>query len=376
MNKAWAMLGGLAFGAGLTYLGDPDRGRRRRALLRGKANRLMRVSREGLDVASRDLSNRVSGRVAATMSRLRGEAVDDDVLVARVRAKLGRYCAHAHAVEVSADEGTVTLSGPILAAEAGPVLDAIRRVPGVGAISDRLDRHEEADLPMLSGGTPPGLAPPRRYWSPAYRLVAGLGGGSLLLWGLGRRGIAGTGLALLGSGTVLRAIANREIRELLGVGPEGRGFNVQKTLTVNAPIAEVFAFWSRPENFPRFMRHIREVRNLGEGRSHWVVSGPAGVSVEWEAETTRTIPNALISWRSVPGSVVAHTGTIHLQENPDGSTRLHIQLRYHPPAGMVGHAVATAFGADPKHEMDDDLARMKLLIESEAGRNPVPTSPR
>ncbi len=372
MNKAWAMLGGLAFGAGLTYLGDPDRGRRRRALLRGKAIRLTRVSREGLDVAGRDLSNRVSGRVAATMSRLRSEAVDDDILVARVRAKLGRHCSHAHAVAVTAREGAVTLSGPILAAEAGAALDAIRRVPGVVAITDRLDRHEQADLPMLSGGT--SLGPSRRFWSPAYRLVVGLGGGGLLLLGLGRRGIAGTGLALWGTGLVIRAIANREIRELLSM--EGRGFSVQKTLTVNAPIAEVYAFWSRPENFPRFMRHIREVRNLGEGRSHWVVSGPAGVAVEWDAETIQTIPNALISWRSVPGSAVAHTGTLHLQENPDGSTRLHVQMRYHPPAGMVGHAVATAFGADPKHEMDDDLARMKLLIESVAGRNPVPTPPR
>jgi uncharacterized membrane protein len=160
----------------------------------------------------------------------------------------------------------------------------------------------------------------------------------------------------------------------MGIGTEGQGFTVQKTLSVDAPIDQVYAFWSRLENFPRFMRHIREVRNLGAGRSHWVVSGPAGIAVEWEAETTRAIPNRLIGWRSVPGSTVAHEGTIHLQENPDGSTRLHIQLCYHPPVGVVGHAVATLFGADPKHEMDEDLARMKLLIRGE-GAEDAPRAP-
>ncbi|MNT58109.1 hypothetical protein D3C72_1955250 [compost metagenome] len=98
--------------------------------------------------------------------------------------------------------------------------------------------------------------------------------------------------------------------------------------------------------------------------------------MDWEAETIRTEPNALISWRSVPGATVSHTGTIRLQKHADGSTRVHIQMSYQPPAGMVGHAVATLFGADPKHEMDDDLARMKLLIEAQGGRLPAQTPVR
>ncbi|MNK82881.1 Polyketide cyclase / dehydrase and lipid transport [compost metagenome] len=371
MNKALAMLGGLGIGAGLTYLTDSDRGRRRRALLRDKAIHLSHVSQNGLDVARRDLGNRTMGWVATTSSRLRGEAVDDPVLVGRVRAKLGRHCSHPHAVQAGAQRGRVVLAGPILAEEAGSLLDAIRRVPGVVAIEDRLERHERADIPRLRGGRERAVADrdqQQPYWSPATRLVAGIGGGGLLLGGLVRGGWVGMGLGLAGAGLLSRAIANRTLRDLLGWGPEGKGITLQKTLTVNAPIDQVYAFWNRPENFPRFMRHIREVRNLGEGRSHWVVSGPAGIPVEWEAETTRLVPNSLISWRSVPGSTVGNTGAIHLQANPDGSTRLHIQLSYRPPAGVLGHALATLFGTDPKHEMDDDLARMKLLIQQDAGR--------
>lgn len=367
MNKALAVLSSLGIGAGLTYLVDPERGKRRRARLRDKAVRLRRVSRDGLDVARRDLGNRTMGWVSTTSARLRGEAVDDAVLLGRVRAKLGRHCSHAHAVEVDVREGTVHLKGAILAAEAGGLLDAIRRVPGVLAIEDRLDRHAQADIPVLTGGTEltsDELHARRQYWSPAYRLMMGIAGGGMVLWGVARRGGIGAGLGVAGLGLLSRAIANQDLRGLMGL--TGPGITLQKTLTVNAPVDQVFAFWSRPENFPRFMRHIREVRNLGHGRSHWVVSGPAGIPVEWEAETTRTEPNALICWQSVPGATVSHTGTIRLQPNADGSTRLHIQMSYQPPAGVLGHAVATLFGADPKHEMDDDLARMKLLIQREA----------
>jgi len=372
MNKALAWLSGLGIGAGMMALADPDRGKRRRALLRDKAIHVSRLSRDGLDVARRDLNNRVRGRVAVLSARLRNESVDDAVLVERVRAKLGRHCSHPQAIQVAARDGRVVLAGPVLAAEAGRVLDAVRRVPGVEAIEDRLARHEEADVPSLSGKRDTPEARPS-YWPPAYRLVAGVGGGGLALWGLVRGGLLGTGLGLLGAGLVTRAIANRELRDLLGMGAAPQGFTIQKTLTVNAPVEQVFEFWSRPENFPRFMRHIREVRNLGDGRSHWVVSGPAGLAVEWDAVTTRTVKNELISWRSVPGSTVGHTGTIHLNANPDGSTRLHIQMCYHPPAGVVGHAVATLFGADPKHEMDEDLARMTLLIQRDATAGPKGT---
>ncbi len=375
MNKALAVLAGLAFGSGLTYLVDPDRGKRRRALLRDKAVHYSRVSREGVAVAQRDLSNRASGWVAMTSNRLRGEALDDEILVARVRAKLGRHCSHPHAIEVSARKGRVTLSGPVLTAEAGSMLGAIRRMHEVDAIEDRLERHELADMPILEGGnvlTPEEREFRQRYWTPAYRLVTGLGGSGLVLWGLAKRGLSGTGLGILGLGILGRALSNRELRSLIGMGTADRGLAVQKTMTIDASVEQVYAFWIRPENFPRFMRHIREVRNLGAGRSHWVVSGPAGMAVEWDAVTTRKVENALISWRSVPGSTVANTGTVQLQANPDGSTRLHIQMCYHPPIGMVGHAVATLFGADPKHAMDDDLARMKLLIESEAR---VPATP-
>jgi uncharacterized membrane protein len=38
-------------------------------------------------------------------------------------------------------------------------------------------------------------------------------------------------------------------------------------------------------------------------------------------------------------------------------------MSYTPPAGAIGHGLALLLGADPKSQMDEDLARMKAFIE-------------
>jgi uncharacterized membrane protein len=163
---------------------------------------------------------------------------------------------------------------------------------------------------------------------------------------------------------LVRAATNREFSSLVGVGENCRGVNVQKTINVNAPVERVFAFWRDYQNFPRFMTNVRDVRVLDEHRSQWIVSGPAGVPIDWISEVTRIVPNRRIEWRSEPGSPVHHIGAVHFDPNGNGGTRLDIQLCYVPPAGALGHAVAKVFGSDPKSEMDADLMRMKTMIES------------
>ena len=125
----------------------------------------------------------------------------------------------------------------------------------------------------------------------------------------------------------------------------------------------VFGFFSRYENFPRFMSNVKQVRDTGTGRSHWVVAGPAGVTVEWDADLVDFVPNDRIEWQSVQGSTVDNAGQIVFREFPDRSTQVNIRLSYNPPGGALGHLVATVFGSDPKSEMDGDLARVKSFLE-------------
>jgi uncharacterized membrane protein len=369
MTDRISLIAGAGLGAGLMYLLDPDRGRRRRALARDKAIHLLHRSDDAVSATARDVSNRLRGVVAEARALVSREGdVPDQVLAERVRAELGHYCSHPGAIEVSAAGGRVTLRGPILARELDVVVRAVGRTRGVREVDSRLEVHQQPDgVPGLQAGV--GRAG-RRFelmqsrWSPTARMLVGAGGAALLVSASARRDLVGSLLGLLGAGLAARAATNLEMKRLLGVGGGRRAVDVHKSLDVDAPLERVFAFWRNYENFPRFMSNVREVRDLGEGRSHWTVAGPAGATVGWEAEITQLVPNEVIAWRTVPGSSVAHAGVLRFQPTAQGGTRLDIRMSYNPPAGALGHVVAVLFGDDPKSEIDADLVRMKTLLET------------
>jgi uncharacterized membrane protein len=126
--------------------------------------------------------------------------------------------------------------------------------------------------------------------------------------------------------------------------------------------------WEDYESFPRFMTNVREVRKHQGGRSHWKVTGPLGTRVSWDAEETRRVPNQLLAWKSLPGAAVQHAGVVRLEPVAGDRTCIYVTLSYNPVAGAVGHAVASILGADPKKRLDEDLLRMKTLLEK--GRPP------
>jgi uncharacterized membrane protein len=206
------------------------------------------------------------------------------------------------------------------------------------------------------------------YWSPTTRLLMGAAGGTLAVYGANRRDVGGTTISLIGLTLLARALTNIELRRLLGVRAGRRAIDIQKTININAPVERVFKLWADYKNFPRFMSNVREVKDLGDGRSHWIVAGPAGVPVEWDAVINSYTPNEVLAWKTESSSIVQHAGIMHFQPHPDGSTAVNIRLTYNPGAGGLGHVVAALFGADPKSEMDEDLVRMKTFIET--GKTP------
>jgi uncharacterized membrane protein len=203
-------------------------------------------------------------------------------------------------------------------------------------------------------------------WSPTTRCVVGTAGLTLAVAGAMRRDGPGVVAQMIGLGAMARAMTNVPTRRLLGVGAGRRAVDLQKTISINAPVGEVFTFWSEYQNFPKFMSRVLAVRasDRQPRLSHWTVAGPGGLPITFDAETTRVIPNEEIAWRTLPGSPVAHAGIVRFDPEPDGQTRVHIRMSYNPSAGWLGHGIAAAFGADPKSSMDADLARMKTLIET------------
>ncbi len=378
-NLVVTLISGVGLGVGASYFFDPERGRRRRARARDKMLSAAHVTGGAIDTTSRDVANRTQGLLAGIRSRLTRDDVIEPVLVERVRARIGGVVSHPSSIEVTAADGRITLRGPILAHEVDRLIRRVAVVRGVRSIDSQLQVHQEpSDVPGLQG------APARRrglerfeffqtQWSPTARLLAGIAGGSLGLVAARQAGLTGLALGAAGLTLLARAATNLELKRLLGVGGGRRAVVVQKTIDVAAPLEDVFDFWSRYENFPRFMAHVREVRRGAGDRSHWTVAGPGGVPIRWDTEVTRFEPNRLIAWKTVEGAPVAHSGMVRFDPNPDGTTRVDIKMSYNPPGGAMGHAVAAFLGSDPKRAMDDDLVRFKSLLEE--GRTRVRGEP-
>jgi uncharacterized membrane protein len=207
------------------------------------------------------------------------------------------------------------------------------------------------------------------------RWLSVVAGAALALFGLKRRSAAGIAVAGIGGGLLWRGASGHcPIYKSLGVSthddgdsqvsvPYGCGIRVEKSVTVNARPEQIYAFWRNFENLPRFMEHLESVDVHDSTRSHWVAKGPAGLKAEWDAEIINEIPNELIGWRSIDGSSVQNAGSVHFTSTGRG-TEVKVILRYDPPGGALGAAVAKLFGEEPSMQVQEDLRRLKQLLEA------------
>jgi uncharacterized membrane protein len=144
-----------------------------------------------------------------------------------------------------------------------------------------------------------------------------------------------------------------------------RAIRIRKAITVNRTPDEVYTHWRNFENLPRFMTHLESVQTLDDKRSRWRAKGPAGSTVEWEAEISEERSPERIAWRSLPRSTVTNSGAVHFEEAPGGrGTEVHVELSYEPPAGTLGASVAKLLGEEPATQLADDLRRFKQVVET------------
>ena len=152
MNKALRLVCAASAGAAAMYFLDPDRGKRRRALVRDKAKHTFKVANDTVNKTGRDFRNHVTGTFCRVQSLFRERVSTDAVLQARVRSKMGRVISHPKAVKVEATDGVVSLSGPVMAWEEHPLLEAITGIDGVKGIENLLEVQVQADAaPALQG---------------------------------------------------------------------------------------------------------------------------------------------------------------------------------------------------------------------------------
>jgi len=194
-----------------------------------------------------------------------------------------------------------------------------------------------------------------------------------LLFGLGmtRKGIPGK-LAKMGGAALFARGASgyAPLYKTLGIafpnnttGTSRRAIRVESSVDVNRCASDLYNLWRDLENLPAFMSHLISVKEIGTLRSHWIARGPAGTTVQWDAQIVNDVPDKVIAWETVEGSSVDHAGSIHFDALDDKRTRMRVVFRYDPPGQKVGAILAKLFGEDPQREVDNDLRRFQKMID-------------
>ncbi len=149
-----------------------------------------------------------------------------------------------------------------------------------------------------------------------------------------------------------------------GRRPRHHAVATRGSITIKRSPEELYRAWRDLPGLPRFMPTLESVERTGERRSHWRARGPAGTTVEWDAEIVDDRPDELIAWRAVGGQV-AHAGLVRFQPAPAGrGTQVTVEMEYTPPAGAAGAKLAQLFGAAPGQRLREDLRRFKQLMET------------
>ncbi|MDP9208744.1 MAG: SRPBCC family protein [Actinomycetota bacterium] len=131
---------------------------------------------------------------------------------------------------------------------------------------------------------------------------------------------------------------------------------------VQAPVAQVYAYWRDFSNFSSFMPDVEEVTVTGPSTSHWKVSGPLGKSVEWDAEIVEDIPNQRIAWKSVGDADVDNAGAVRFDDR-GATTNIEVSLEYDPPGGKAGELVAELV-KDPDKQVQRAIDGFRQVVES------------
>ncbi len=223
----------------------------------------------------------------------------------------------------------------------------------------------------------------------AKRLLYGVSGGALAVYGTRQRGLLGTAMTLVGSALVARSLApglTRRLKttltttltttlapqKLLSAGQAGdaavaAGAHIERAVLLTSDPFEVYEAWRDFERLPTILQHIESVTPIDERTSHWQARVVGGVVIEWDAEITEDVPGELLCWRSLPGSPIEMLGALRFEPalNVLGGTVLRVDMRYQPAVGgLPARALAKVVNKAVVEEVKEDLRRFKARLEA------------
>jgi uncharacterized membrane protein len=139
---------------------------------------------------------------------------------------------------------------------------------------------------------------------------------------------------------------------------------ISKSIIVNKPVREVYTLWADFENFPNFMQNIKSVKRTGDRVSHWVMNGPLGKDIEWDAIIVDLQENRRIAWNNADQSKdtdIRTTGEVTFRSLAPMETEVHATVLYEPKSG-IGQSIAKLF-SDPEDRLEEDLRNFKVFAE-------------
>ncbi len=143
--------------------------------------------------------------------------------------------------------------------------------------------------------------------------------------------------------------------------------HIEHRIVIMADLSDVFNLWANFENFPLFMPRLKSVKKTGDTTSHWVMDGPLGTALEWDAETTAVVPNERIAWNSLPGSSVTTSGQVAFRQVGPNDTEVTVRMGYDVPGGPVVEAAAAVL-SNPEDIVEESLRRFKEHVENTGQR--------
>ena len=142
------------------------------------------------------------------------------------------------------------------------------------------------------------------------------------------------------------------------------GLRIAEGIRIDRAVEDVFDFWRDVTNLPRFMAYVDSVESHGDGTSHWVIKGPGGVTLEWDAHLVNEQRPRLIAWESVGSPDVFSAGSVKFTPLSADATDVEVRVQYDPPTIKAGAELAAIMGLSPAAVLREDLRRLKQLLES------------
>lgn len=149
---------------------------------------------------------------------------------------------------------------------------------------------------------------------------------------------------------------------------EGSNVNIHTSLIIARPVEQVYNFWRRLENLPRFMNHLKSVKEIDNVTSEWTAKGPVGIgSISWKAQILMDEKSKVLSWHSMPGSTIDNAGKVSFRKLDDNTTEIEVVISYHAPLGFAGEAAAKLLNPVFEKIVKSDIESLKSYLEEGRG---------